>query len=145
MAQAGITKIVIYQSAVKRFMGTDVKDWVQDFAKDAKHLAQTDPLGPESRTGNMKARHYYRVRNRGTYITAEMGNKASYAKFVHEGTYGPIRAKGYKPARGPKGNLQRNMVFFSRGRWWKFYQVSGQDPNPWLWRATRAAAKARGI
>lgn len=50
---------------------------------------------------------------------------ASYAKYVHEGTYGPITAK----------NPRNPMVWEGWGRWagpWKKWVVQGQGATPFL-------------
>lgn len=80
------------------------------------------------RTGNLLRSIRVDDRTRaGSYSTVTVRAGAGYAAYVHEGTYGPIHSTHWE-----SGGEMR--VPIARGATWKvwMYEVSGQDPNPFL-------------
>jgi hypothetical protein len=104
------------------------------------------------RDAEMFAKHYCPVRTHVLQdsITGKVGcnqfavwanvyARAPYARYVHDGTYGPI-----VPRRAPY------MAWYGWGPWargdkWRFKEVKGQHAKPFLWYGQRDALRANGI
>lgn len=106
-------------------------------------------LAPD-RSGRLKRSHRSRgYLKRGPYnLAAKVENFAPYALFVHEGTTGPIFAKGSKslvvPARTNRGSAfiytgTKNIANIGRLVVTRD-SVAGQAANPWLEEAVELAA-----
>jgi len=86
------------------------------------------------RTGELRESHYGVVVNDGGELYGEVGAKAPYSAFVHEGTglFGPLR----RPIEAKPGRV---FVFTgSNGETVFTTRIKGQHPNRWLVRALDA-------
>lgn len=84
-----------------------------------------------TRTGTMAALNYSRMGANKSGLWVQLGNMAGYAKYVHEGTQGPI-----VPRRGEYlklGSHSPTGPGFPQFMYLK--EVSGQDAQPWLSRS----------
>lgn len=91
-----------------------------------------------SRSGELKRGHVNRgSRKAGPYrIRGFIENRAAHARYVHEGTHGPIY---------PTDN---DMLLLrpSMGRGWaRKRSVAGQRANPWMVRAARTVLSRHGL
>lgn len=133
-------RVIIYDSRVDDLFneGGLVGRGLSAFGRDAKAAAIAGaPVNKNGTSQGLAQKHRVRTRNRGgRYFTVELSNEADYAKFVHEGTTGPIRASKI-------GKLMT--VGASAGRIFALSaEVRGQKANPWMSRAAQRVARARG-
>lgn len=118
--------------------GGDVWAWSRRVGREALFVAIAEA---PARTGYLKTQHGMTqtpVGRRNVRFTIH--NDAEYAKWVTNGTYGPIRSSR------PGGMLLIRPApysFFSR--FVPLAEVRGQQSNNWMWRATEEVMRRHGI
>lgn len=125
-------RVTIKDSAVTMELSSPAGDNWAFMRKIGQEHAWQAALRAPSRTSNLKRSHNLALTPRGTTgVQASVGNYADYARYVHEGTQGPITAHGWddgspafmaiRPAPHswfPGGGFARS--------------VAGQTANPWI-------------
>lgn len=90
---------------------------------------------PQPFPGQLKNSHRVSDMRRGSRnLTIRVINFAPHARYVHEGTTGPITPEG--------PSLRWAVAAGGKLRWLKKSQVRGQKENPWMERAHMAAARS---
>ena len=130
-------RIDIHDSTILRFTlpGGSVFDFVHGVVKDAAHFARGQaPMRTGELMRSIEARRP--TANRPYAVEGRVYAHAHYARYVHEGTTGPIMAKS--------GGQLRLAPW---GRWPAVYtdSVSGQAPNPFLARGLGMSMAKHGL
>jgi hypothetical protein len=121
------TRVYASKVAAMSLPGGDIFDWTERITHEGEAIAvATCPVAKKSWglfrvPGSMKAMHYSKVTVSPRGPTGTIGNRARYAKFVHQGTRTPIT-----PTHSPY------LKFTIDGRTFRKPQVSGQSAQPWL-------------
>lgn len=109
------------------------------------------------KTGNLKSKHVRGARTTGIYgCSGSVGNNASYAAFVHEGTAN--KGTGYiYPTRGKVLKLPVDGIYITRpdatrrhrarhnGDYILRSRVRGQKPQPWISEAASIVLSRHGV
>jgi hypothetical protein len=115
--------------------GGDVWSWSRDVARETVGEAI---LTAPKRTGSLAGQHGFNQTPHGKRgVRWTVFNDSPYAKFVHEGTTGPI-----------KSNRPGGLLLVAAGNGFPTFtakSVDGQDSNPWMERANQLVLARHGI
>ena len=132
-------RVTIYQSRIDALFlpGGDVWGWARRMAQETESEAI---LRAPSRTDTLRSLHGSSVTPAGrTQVRWTVYNDAPYARFVHEGTTGPITAaSGGRLRIRPAPHSNSPVPLFP-------VAVRGQRANPWIENASNAVLARHGI
>lgn len=132
-------RVTIYQSRIDALFlpGGDVWGWARRMGQET--MAEAIQEAP-SRTGELRALHGYNVTPAGkTQVRWTVWNDAQHARFVHEGTSGPITAaSGGRLRIRPAPHSWSPVPLYP-------VAVRGQRANPWIQRASDSVLARHGI
>ncbi len=123
-------RVTIKDSSVAMELSSPAGDNWSFLQKIGQEHAWQAAIKAPSRTANLKRSHNLALTPRGsTGVQASVGNYADYARYVHEGTNGPIFPMGgdnlwirpFPHSRFPRGGRAKS--------------VAGQTANPWIAKA----------
>lgn len=118
--------------------GGDVWAWGRNVRIE---MLETAIAYAPGRTGYLRTQHRSAETPRGKQnIQITVANDADYARYVHEGTSGPIRSSR------PGGMLLvRPSPYSHFGRFTPLPEVDGQSANPWLRNSMQDVLARHGI
>ena len=141
-------RVRIYDSRIHALSlpGGMVYKWQAKLSREVAALARlTAPIakedwGPGHIPGHLRASHKESHGSNALGCFGVVTNTAKYARWVHEGTYGPIKARGNYQVFGVA-----YMVFWINGKRYEKETVNGQRSQPWLAAAQLVVLQAHGI
>lgn len=125
-------RVVVFEGNIARLIQVgDGKRWIK---RKADKIKRTAVMIAPIRSGRLKRSH--RVdQNRDALGRFQTGFKISatapHARYVHEGTTGPIRSRSGKMLKLPGRNPRRPARWRSAAST-RVWSVKGQRANPWL-------------
>jgi hypothetical protein len=132
MAVGTRTRVTIYPPAVESLFlsGGDVWNWMERVGRE--NTIEAIREAPR-RSGHLASMHNLALTPARQYaVRYSVGNYADYARYVREGTTGPIQAGFWDD--GKHAYLGPMSPWGGHATVWAF-QVSGQQANDWLSRA----------
>lgn len=128
MAVGTVTRVTIYDRNLDLLFlpGGDAWKWMEEVGRE--HLAMALIEAPR-RTGALASQHNLALTPYKRGVRYSVGNYADYAKFVHDGTIGPIVATGggFLGPLTPWGPFPGGYI----------REASGQTANPWIENAAK--------
>ena len=139
-----VIRVTIYDSVIAALFLPGGQSWAK-MEEIGRHHIQLAIAESPSRTNNLRRSHNLALtpvgKNRCRY---SVGNYADYAVYVHEGTTGPIVARGWDDG-GASFMFIRPFPHSRFPTGARARSVSGQTANPWITRAGSMALARYGF
>ena len=135
-------RTTVHHTVLRSEYDRTVGQWGRDTLRKMETRAiRTAPRRGGHKSENLAAQHgpFFGVSGAGGYtLNLNLWNDASYARYVHQGTTGPIRARGsFMVFPGSEIGSSRYMV--------RLRTVHGQASQPWMRDALEFTMRSEGI